>query len=47
MMTGDHPLGFIELDHRRAYGMTIYGGANEIHRSLVAEQALGLPKSRS
>jgi alkylation response protein AidB-like acyl-CoA dehydrogenase len=47
MMTGDHPLGVVELDHRRAYGMTIYGGANEIHRSIVAEQALGLPKSRS
>ncbi len=45
--TGDHPLGVIELDHRRAYGSTIYGGTSEIHRSVVAEQALGLPKSRS
>ena len=47
IFTGDHPLGLIELDHRRAYGATIYGGASEIHRSVVAEQALGLPKSRS
>jgi 3-oxochol-4-en-24-oyl-CoA dehydrogenase len=47
ILCGDHPLGTIELDHRRAYGTTIYGGTSEIHRSLVAEQALGLPKSRS
>lgn len=45
--TGDHPLGVVELDHRRAYGTTIYGGTSEVHRSMVAEQALGLPKSRS
>jgi alkylation response protein AidB-like acyl-CoA dehydrogenase len=48
ILTGqDHPLGIVELGHRRAYGMTIYGGTNEIHRSIIAEQALGLPKSRS
>lgn len=27
-----------------AAGLPIYGGINEIHHSLVAEQALGLPK---
>ena len=41
------PLGVVELGHRRAYGSTIYGGTSEVHRSLVAEQGLGLPKSRS
>lgn len=46
-LTGTHPLGVIELGHRRAYGTTIYGGTSEIHRSLTAEQGLGLPKSRS
>lgn len=47
IVTGNHPLGLVELDHRRAYGTTIYGGTSEIHRSIIAEQALGLPKSRS
>lgn len=47
VLTGVHPLGMVELDHRRAYGATVYGGTNEIHRSIVAEQLLGLPKSRS
>lgn len=39
-------LGVIELALRRAYGSTIYGGTSEVHRSLTAEQALGLAKSR-
>jgi 3-oxochol-4-en-24-oyl-CoA dehydrogenase len=47
ILVGKHPLGVVELGHRRAYGTTIYGGTNEIHRSLIAEQALALPKSRS
>jgi len=46
-LTGTHPLGVVELGHRRAYGSTIYGGTSEVHRSLVAEQGLGMPKSRS
>lgn len=43
----DPLLAQIELHHRRAYGTTIYGGTSEIHRSLVAEQLLNLPRSRS
>ncbi len=46
LLTGKHDLGIVELGHRRAYAETIYAGTNEIHRSLIAEQALGLPKSR-
>jgi alkylation response protein AidB-like acyl-CoA dehydrogenase len=46
LLTGSHDLGVVELGHRRAYAETIYGGTSEIHRSLIAEQALGLPKSR-
>jgi len=46
-LTGKNPQGVIELGHRRAYGTTIYGGTSEVHRSLTAEQGLGLPKSRS
>jgi alkylation response protein AidB-like acyl-CoA dehydrogenase len=37
----------IELHHRRTYGTTIYAGTSEVHRSLIAEQVLKLPRSRS
>ena len=39
-------LGEIELAHRHAQVMTIYGGTSEVHRSTVAELGLGLPRSR-
>ncbi len=39
-------LGQIELHHRRAYGTTIYAGTSEVHRSMIAEQRLGLPRTR-
>jgi alkylation response protein AidB-like acyl-CoA dehydrogenase len=37
----------VELGYRQSIGMTIYGGTSEIHRSLIAEQALGMPRSRT
>ena len=40
-------LGYVEVAMRRALGMTIYGGSSEIQRSLIAEQLLKMPKSRS
>lgn len=40
-------LGRVELGYRQSIGTTIYGGTSEVQRSLVAEQALGMPKSRS
>lgn len=40
-------LGHVELGYRQSIGMTIYGGTSEVHRSLIAEQGLGMPKSRS
>ena len=43
----DPHLDRIELAMRRAVGMQIYGGTTEIHRSIIAEQALGIPKSRN
>jgi alkylation response protein AidB-like acyl-CoA dehydrogenase len=43
----DADLDVIESMMRRAIAMTIYGGTSEIHRSLIAENALGMPKSRS
>ncbi|WP_296259681.1 MULTISPECIES: acyl-CoA dehydrogenase [unclassified Pseudomonas] len=39
--------GLVELGYRQSIGMTIYGGTSEIHRSLIAEQGLGMPRSRS
>jgi alkylation response protein AidB-like acyl-CoA dehydrogenase len=39
--------GLIELGYRQSIGMTIYGGTSEVQRSLIAEQGLGLPRSRT
>ncbi len=32
--------------YRHAQGATIYGGTSEVHRSMIAEKALGLPRTR-
>lgn len=40
-------LGHIEIGYRQSIGMTIYGGTSEVQRSLIAEQGLGMPRSRS
>ena len=36
----------INQDYRHAHGTTIYGGSSEVHRSMVAERGLGLPRTR-
>ena len=36
----------INQAYRHAHGTTIYGGSSEVHRSMVAEKGLGLPRSR-
>jgi alkylation response protein AidB-like acyl-CoA dehydrogenase len=41
------PLGYINQCSRHASATTIYGGTSEVHRSMIAEQALGLPRSRA
>lgn len=33
--------------YRHAQGATIYGGTSEVHRSMIAERGLGLPRTRS
>ena len=38
--------GEINLAYRHAHGTTIYGGTSEVHRSMIAERALGMPRSR-
>jgi alkylation response protein AidB-like acyl-CoA dehydrogenase len=37
--------GWLEYAHRYAQGTAIYGGSTEIHRNIVAERILGLPRS--
>ena len=39
--------GVLEFYYRFAPAPTIYGGTSEIMRSIIAQQALGLPRSRS
>ena len=36
----------INLAYRHAHGTTIYGGTSQVHRSMIAEKGLGLPRSR-
>jgi alkylation response protein AidB-like acyl-CoA dehydrogenase len=40
------PAGKLNLAYRHAHGTTIYGGTSEVHRSMIAERALGLPRTR-
>jgi alkylation response protein AidB-like acyl-CoA dehydrogenase len=41
------PAGFRNLCYRHAQGPTIYGGTSEVHRSVIAERALGMPRTRA
>ena len=38
-------LADIEARHRQAISQTIYGGTSEVHKGIVAQFALGMPKS--
>ena len=38
--------GALEYAHRFATPTTVYGGASEVQRSIIAERGLGLPRSR-
>ncbi len=40
------PAGFLNQCYRHAQGTTIYGGTSEVHRSMIAERTLGLPRTR-
>ncbi|MEC9365236.1 MAG: acyl-CoA dehydrogenase [Pseudomonadota bacterium] len=41
------PAGFLNQCYRHAQGTTIYGGTSEVHRSMIAERALELPRTRA
>jgi alkylation response protein AidB-like acyl-CoA dehydrogenase len=41
------PAVFLNQCYRHSQGTTIYGGTSEIHRSMIAERALNLPRTRS
>lgn len=40
------PAGHVNLDYRFAHATTIWAGTSEVHRSMIAERALGLPRTR-
>lgn len=42
--------GAVELlnqSYRHAHGARIYGGTSQVHRSMIAERALGMPRTRA
>jgi alkylation response protein AidB-like acyl-CoA dehydrogenase len=40
------PAAFLNQCYRHAHGTRIYGGTSQVHRSLIAERNLGLPRTR-
>ncbi|TAL00639.1 MAG: acyl-CoA dehydrogenase, partial [Rhodospirillaceae bacterium] len=40
------PAAFLNQCYRHAHGTRIYGGTSEVHRSMIAERYLGLPRTR-
>jgi alkylation response protein AidB-like acyl-CoA dehydrogenase len=47
LLRGQAGLGIVEKGYRHSTATTIYGGASEVLRSMVAEKRLGLPRSRA
>jgi len=46
LLAEDGPLAEIERMFRQSIAQTIYGGTSEVHRSVIAETALHLPRGR-
>ena len=43
----EEPGRAINFAYRYAHGTTIWAGTSEVHRSMIAERVLGLPRSRN
>ena len=43
----DGAAALLNQSYRHAHGTRIYGGTSQVHRSMIAEQALGLPRTRA
>ena len=41
------PAAALNQAYRHAHGTTVYGGTSQVHRSMIAEKGLGLPRSRN
>ena len=41
------PAAKLNQAYRHAHGTTVYGGTSQVHRSMIAEKGLGLPRSRN
>jgi len=47
LIRGKESLGVVEMGYRHSTATSIYGGASEVLRSMVAERRLNLPRSRA
>jgi alkylation response protein AidB-like acyl-CoA dehydrogenase len=43
----DGPAAYVNQCYRHSQVATIYGGTSEVHRSMIAEKQLGLPRTRA
>jgi alkylation response protein AidB-like acyl-CoA dehydrogenase len=43
----DGPAAYINQCYRQSQVTTVYGGTSEVHRSMIAEKQLGLPRTRA
>jgi alkylation response protein AidB-like acyl-CoA dehydrogenase len=41
------PAAYVNLCYRQSQVTTVYGGTSEVHRSMIAEKQLGLPRTRA
>ena len=47
LIRGREGLGMVEMGYRHSTATSVYAGASEVLRSMVAERRLGLPRSRA